>query len=374
MKKRTIFTCLLLISSFSIASSYAEKVNQNLQNPLLHQPLINQVNFDLLNKLSQNYPKQNTLNAAWLSVFRRYNSGETVQNRTALNARRSHKELIFDLDQDQPLDWRKVKINSDNEPSFSAAQTSVYLNTTNIEKKEAPLVLILLSNQHTLIDYISNPAVNELTRLGVIVSALEYPNYGVSLGRASLQSWLSASRGAVRFLNQLTGKKIIIVGHSIGGPLALQAAADQSVQNMILSTISYGGFSNLYDMSKDQQSNPFIKFFSKQVTYLTLKDNIIDGVSNIEALAKMNIPVLILHGIHDGAVPPRHLNIYQNKIKQVLDETQSTTPMRTVLFDTLYHEEVNNFVDFKSQDFHLVWNEILSFTRELRSLNNINTP
>ena len=113
MKQLFAITAIYLFSStlaFS-NSEYAKRVNQKLQDPLLNQGIINERNVEIIDRLGQNYPKMNTINVGWLSLFRRYNSSETMQNRTALNNLRSDNQMIFDMDGTQPVDWNKVRIN-----------------------------------------------------------------------------------------------------------------------------------------------------------------------------------------------------------------------------------------------------------------------
>lgn len=348
-----------LFCIFTLPTFAQESLQTKLTNPILHQKLVNQNNYSFLNRLSQNYPKQNTLNVGWLSVFRRYNSGETVQNRTALTTQIGTNQMIFDMDGDQPLDWSKVRIDKNNQANFSEAQYVLSLNTSNIERQTSKVLLLLLSNQHTINDYLSNPAHQALVDEGYTVAVLEYPNYGASLGRASLSTWLSATRGAIRFLNNLIDKKVVIVGHSIGGPLAFQAAASESVKNKVEAVISYGGFSNLYEMSKDQQSNAFIRLFSKPITFVTLRDNIIDGVNNVPYLNNAKVPMLVMHGLNDGAVTVRHLYQYEKMMKSV---SKANSPkMATIRFDNLFHEEINNLSEVHPEDFYQVWNIIHDF-------------
>ena len=365
MVKKTILSIGIACCALTTyaQSDYQSTILERISNPLMHQQLINTNNYQLLNKLSQNYPKQNTINVGWLSIFRRYNSGETVQNRTALNTHINSKTMIFDLDGDKLLDWSKININANNEANFSEAQTTLAIKTQNLGNIHSPVVLMLLSNQHTVIDYLNNPAADKLTELGYTVAVMEYPNYGVSLGRGSLQSWLSATRGATLFLNKLTGKKITLVGHSVGGPLALHAAASDIMKDRVQSVISYGGFTDLYEMSKDQQSNPVLKFFAKPIAFLTVRDHIIDGIGSLNKLAQMKTPVLILHGEHDGAVTQRHLEMYNNKINSIAAQSKSSVNMKTVLFPGFYHEEVNNFSAAKPSDFLTVWKTIETFLK-----------
>lgn len=355
----------LLVAGVSYGSPYADQVRAKLSDPLLHQGLVNRANYEMLNMLSQNYPRQNTLNIGWLSVFRRYNSGETLQNRTALNTQISAKNLIFDMDGSRPLDWMKVYINRKNEANFSEGQYVLSLGTANIENRNSPVLLVLLSNQHVVNDFLSNPVSEVLSEMGYTVAVLEYPNYGASLGRASLQSWLSATRGASVFLNKLTGKKIYLLGHSIGGPLAIQAAAAPGMENVIQGAISYGGFSDLIEMSKDQQSNAFITFLAKPIAYLTLGDNVINGVASLKFLAEKMIPTLVMHGKLDGAVPVRHLTIFDKEMQRIRRSSRSSVVplMMAVQFDNLYHEEVNNYTEVQSDDFFQVWDVINTFIR-----------
>ena len=267
-----------------------------------------------------------------------------MQNRTALEAHRSAKQLIFDLDQDTLMDWSKTELDENNAGNFSPAQTVMALNTMNIENPESPIILMLLSNQHTINDYLSNPASEELARQGYTVSVLEYPNYGTSLGLASTNSWLAAIRGAVTLLNHLTGRKIILSGHSIGGPLAIQAVAHDDMVGKIGGVISYGGFANLFEMGKDNVSSKVLKFFSKLVVKATLKKNIIDGVGSLEKVSQSGIPSLIMHGEKDGAVPVRHLDLYKHKVTELVENGKiNQSLVQTVQFPDLYHEEINNF-------------------------------
>ena len=182
------------------------------------------------------------------------------------------------------------------------------------------------------------------------------------MGLASLNAWLSATQGTVQFLNNLTGRKVYIVGHSIGGPLAIQAAAGEGVNGMVAGVITYGGFSELYKMAKDNQEHKILKLFSKFIVKLTLSNNIINGVGNLEAMMDKSIPTLIMHGQNDGAVLPTHLLEYK-KQKEHLAETkfEKSNYVATYIFPHLYHEEINNYSKVRPQDFQDVWTTIQNY-------------
>ncbi len=371
MKKIIVyFGCLFFLVTANAASNSLGAVDVHtgkisletrLSNPLLRQGLVNFRNADFINRFSVNYPKQNTINVGWLGVFRRYNSGETFQNRTALDTQRRLSQFIFDMDGDQPLDWSKVSLDGDGVANFSAGQYAMSLETSNLAKQNSPVLLLLLSNQHVINDYLSNPAQKELTKLGYTVAVLEYPNYGVSFGSACLDSWLSATRGAIKFLASTTGRKIFVVGHSIGGPLGIQAAVDDSVSMSVAGIVSYGGFTDIYDMARDNVANPILRFFAKPIAFLTLNSNIIDGIGNLATAARKKIPTLIMHGARDGAVPVSHFLAYQDEVFKIENSTQTKSGIQTLVFPDYYHEELNNLSSSNPEHFATVWSAIGKF-------------
>ena len=222
------------------------------------------------------------------------------------------------------------------------------------------LFLILLSNQHVILDYLSNNAGKELAKLGYTVAVLEYPGYGVSVGKSSKKSWLQATYNAARFLNQVTEKKIYLVGHSIGGPLAFETASLKGSENYIAGAISYGGFSNVYEMTKDQVDNKILTMLGKPMAFFTVgKKNNIDGLQ-MKKLAQKSIKALVLHGAKDGAVKAHHLKSYQRDIKKAKKRYPNAI-LETKLFAQHYHEEVNNFSQFAQEGFYRVWDRISQF-------------
>lgn len=348
----------------------AQAQGDKFSNPLLYQGLVNNENYLKVARIAENYKRRNTINAGWLNVFRSWNSAETLQNRSALDNKRSPEMMIFDMDRGQPMDWSKVTLDQDGIPSTSDAQFTLTLDTTNINDRNAPVVLILLSNQHVINDYLSNSAYLEIRKMGVILAVMEYPGFGTSVGIASKKSWITATQDSVKYLSYLTEKKIFLLGHSIGGPLALETAATPEMNGFVAGAMSYGGFTTLTEMAKDQSENGLLKFLSPYIAQLTMRENIIDGISGLRTLAKNRIHALIMHGEKDGAVPVRHAKLYAKEVARLSLESG----VKIKIFPDLIHEEVNNFsrgVDKSERDFHLVWGEILNFLKDATIPENL---
>lgn len=340
-------------------ASYAEQIQEKLSDPLLHQKLINADNYAKVVKIAENYKKRNSLNPGWLNIFRTWNSGETLQNRTALENKRNANLLVFDMDKGRPLDWSKVTIDKDNNTNLSDAHFALSLDTSNIADPNSPILLLLLSNQHVINDYLSNNAAAELRKRGYIIAVMEYPGYGVSLGLANKNNWITAIQESVNYLNQLSNKKVYLVGHSIGGPLALEAAATSKINKQIAGVVSYGGFSNLIEQAKDQDENPILRASATKLARILANKNNIDGLSAIDKLISSQTPSLILHGKYDGPVPARHAYIYADKISKY------SAPSITVkVLDNFAHEEINNFtpgLEKSEADFNQLWDIINDF-------------
>src|SRR4051812_10249019 len=87
--------------------------------------------------------------------------------------------------------------------------------------------------------------------------------------------------------------------------------------NFLGGAISYGGFTTLTEMAKDQKDNPLLSFFAPFITRSMMRNNLIDGVRGLETIARSGIPLLALHGELDGPVPVRHTYAYEKEFAQL---------------------------------------------------------
>ncbi len=362
MQKILVLT-ICLFSCGVWAEDYASEVKEKLENPIFNQGIINSHNIDTINSLGRNYARQNSINPGWLGLFRRYNSSETMQYRTILETFRTSSMMIFEFDDVEIFDWKNISVDHKNDVNLRASVSALAIDTTHILREDSPVFLMLLSNQHVISDYLSNPALKQLVKRGAVVAVMEYPGYGISVGQAGKQSWLEAVSNSVNILHDITGKKVYLVGHSIGGPLALEAAAQPQNVEFVAGAISYAGFTNVYEMAKDHVTSPALKFFSQPITWLTARNHNFNGVQ-MEALARQETPALILHGEYDGAVTPRHFYMYKQNIIETLEKYPSAK-LESMLFEDHYHDEINNFISIMPESFNVVWDRIFEFVSEI---------
>ncbi len=123
---------------------------------------------------------------------------------------------------------------------------------------------------------------------GVLLA--EYRGYGGNLGEPSEQGFYQDGRAYIDWLlyeKGFTPKEIVIYGESIGSGTAVQMASEYDIAGLILEV----PFASLLEIASRQY--PFIP-----VKYL-LKDHFM----NIEKIADINTPLIILHGQKDKVIP-----------------------------------------------------------------------
>jgi uncharacterized protein len=135
-----------------------------------------------------------------------------------------------------------------------------------------------------------------LRRLGVNVLIPEYPGYGMSEGRPSEEGCYAAADAAYAYLmsrSDVDRAQIILVGHSLGGGVAIDLASRQRVAALIaLST-----FTSIRDVLHSGLPGP-----------LRCLAPSLGARCKFESLTKIprvSCPILIVQGTADRLVPPR---------------------------------------------------------------------
>lgn len=154
----------------------------------------------------------------------------------------------------------------------------------------APVLLFLHGNAGHIGDRV--PIAEGLVARGLSVFLVDYRGYGRSEGRPTEEgvhrdalaahAWAAgAARG---------GDRVVVLGESLGGPVAARLAAERPVGGLILQST----FTALDEMAA--AAYPFLPRF----LFRRLRGHF----DTRAALARVRAPVLVIHGTRDGLVPP----------------------------------------------------------------------
>ena len=131
------------------------------------------------------------------------------------------------------------------------------------------------------------PGLRALRDEGFAVFASEYPGYGHSSGQPSEESIYAAARIARACLRdelEVPAARTIIYGRSLGGGPAVQMATEEKVGGLVLQS----AFTSVYRVVTRWPILPF------------------DSYQNERKLARVQCPVLIMHGGRDEVIPFHH--------------------------------------------------------------------
>ncbi len=126
-------------------------------------------------------------------------------------------------------------------------------------------------------------------RGGVQVFIFDYREYGRSQGRISREGTFLDAAAAYRYVTEtrrVPAADVVLFGRSLGTALATDLAANHPCRALILES----AFTNSSDMAK--MLAPFLFDWRPKVPY-----------DNLGKIAKVKVPVLIIHGDHDEIIP-----------------------------------------------------------------------
>ena len=130
-----------------------------------------------------------------------------------------------------------------------------------------------------------------LATVGFDILLFDYRGYGRSSGRPSEEGTYRDARAAREVLlrqEQVTDSRVIYLGESLGGAVALALALDAPALGLVLQST----FSSVRDMAREHYRLPGFL--------------VPDAYPNRARVKKLRSPLLILHGERDEIVPARH--------------------------------------------------------------------
>lgn len=131
------------------------------------------------------------------------------------------------------------------------------------------------------------PFLEYLRSLGFAVFAYDYRGYGTSEGTPSEQNAYRDIEAAYQYLTttlQVPADRIIVYGRSVGGGPSIDLASRQPVAGLILEST----FKSVFRVITQIPLYPFDKF------------------PNIDRIASVQAPILIIHGTTDRTIPFQH--------------------------------------------------------------------
>ncbi|MFW6178340.1 MAG: alpha/beta hydrolase, partial [Desulfohalobiaceae bacterium] len=156
------------------------------------------------------------------------------------------------------------------------------------EGKENPVVLFLHGNAGNISHRLD--LVRIVHELGLACMLPDYQGYGQSQGRPSEQGMYEDAHAAWEFLVQKKGiqpGKVVVWGHSLGGPVAAKLARDREPGALILDST----FTSLPEIGQKLYSFLPVKLVSRY-KYPTR-----------QYLEEVQSPVLVVHSPEDSLVP-----------------------------------------------------------------------
>lgn len=140
--------------------------------------------------------------------------------------------------------------------------------------------------------------------LGFNVVAYDSRAHGRSSGERCTYGYFE-KQDLKKVIDQLSGDPIVLIGHSLGAAVALQAAA---IEPRVRALVAASTFSDLRSIATERA--PFVFSDRMIAAAFSLAEQqahfVVDEVSAVRAASAIRVPVLLIHGAHDRDTPPVH--------------------------------------------------------------------
>jgi uncharacterized protein len=148
------------------------------------------------------------------------------------------------------------------------------------------------------------PQVAWLPAAGVNVLMFDYRGFGRSEGRASLHGVVADTRAAIAAARrEAPGTRLVLLGQSLGGASSIRAAATEQAAGAhdLVLLVSDSAFASYRGIARDAARGLLMPLGA--LASLSLPGEADDPLA---AIARVNMPVLLLHGERDRVIPFEH--------------------------------------------------------------------
>jgi len=164
-------------------------------------------------------------------------------------------------------------------------------------------VLFFHGNGENISTHFAN--VHWLTDHGYDVYLFDYRGYGLSEGEAQLDAVISDMEMMIAYsVKQLPeDNKLIVLGHSLGGSLAIHAVAHSEFKDRIEALITVEAFSDYHEVTQDVLSTSWLTWLLQWPLSFTV-DNTYSPLNSVAQIAP--IPLMLMHSKQDEIIPFEH--------------------------------------------------------------------
>jgi uncharacterized protein len=165
-------------------------------------------------------------------------------------------------------------------------------------------VLFLHGNAENISTHLAS--VRWLPGKGYNVFLFDYRGYGSSAGEPSLPGLhldTEAALSAVFAMAEVNPDRIVVLGQSLGGAIAITALARSAYRQRIRALVTEGAFSSYRGIAREKLAGFWLTWPLQWPLSLTMDNQ----YKPLEAIGRISpVPVLIIHGLVDRVVPPHH--------------------------------------------------------------------
>ncbi len=144
-----------------------------------------------------------------------------------------------------------------------------------------------------------------LVKEGYDLYVFDYREYGLSQGKAELDTTIEDMELMIAYtVEQLSeGEKLIIMGHSLGGAMAIYAVAHSDHRDRIKALVTIEAFSDYHDVTQDVLAKSWLFWLLQWPLSFTV-DNSYRPLDSIGLISP--IPLAIIHSESDEMIPMYH--------------------------------------------------------------------
>lgn len=136
----------------------------------------------------------------------------------------------------------------------------------------------------------ARPFVDAVRERGYSVMAIDYRGYGRSEGRPTARGVNEDALAALHYLRdqaRVPLDRVIVLGYSLGGSPAVELAASEAIGGLALQA----AYTSVFRIKSEFLARVFAPF---------------DFNKNIQRIAAVKSPILLLHGTQDALIKPEH--------------------------------------------------------------------